>query len=153
MDTFNRKTKINIRLYIRLLAGLVFIGAITMVTDFNRQTFAQNKNTEEKDVSKLNVLNVHGRELGLVDTDGNVFNRYGRLLGSVAAEDGTIFNISKIVIGKVDKDGKVFNQSGTALGLVDADGNVYNVSGRKVGTVKASGNLILIGGAARLLLF
>ena len=153
MDRFSCKKKINIKLYICLVFGLVFTATITMISDFNGQAFAQTKKTEEKDESKLNVLNLYGRALGSVDTDGNVFNRYGRLLGSVDPKDGTVFNISKIVIGKIDKNGKVFNQSGTALGSVDSDGNVFNVSGRKVGAVKAYGNLILIGGAARLLLY
>ena len=91
MDTFNGKEKINIRLHICFLVGLIFIFTITMISDFNRQTFARAKKTEEKDESKLNVLNLHGRELGLVDTDGNVFNRYGKLLGSVNTKKGIVF--------------------------------------------------------------
>ena len=152
MDRFNCKKKINIRLCLCLVFGLVFTAMITMISDYNGQAFAQSKKTDEKDEFKLNVLNLYGRALGSVDIDGNVFNRYGRLLGSVDPEDGTVFNISKMVIGKIDKNGKVFNQSGTALGSVDTNGNVFNVSGRKIGTVNAGGNLILIGGAARLLL-
>jgi len=154
MEPFNGKKKIDIRLYICLVFGLVFISTVIMINDFNRQIFAQTEKekAEKKDDSKLNVLNLYGRALGSVDTDGNILNRYGKFLGSVDTEEGTVFNVSKIVIGKIDPKGKVFNQSGTALGSVDTDGNVFNVSGRKVGTVKAGGNLILIGGAARLLL-
>jgi len=152
MDTFKNKKNRNIKLYICLMVGLVFISTVIMITDYNRKIFAQTEKAAEKDESKLNVINIHGREIGSVDTDGNVFNRYGKLIGSVDMEKGTIFNVSKIVIGKIDPNGKVFNQSDTVLGSVDTDGNVFNVSGRKVGIVNAGGNLIFIGGAARLLL-
>ena len=152
MEKVDDKKKRNNRWYIFLVVGFVSVSTFNMMCYFNGQAFAQTKKTAEKDDSKLNVMNLYGRALGSVNTDGNIFNRFGRLVGSVDIEKGTIFNVSKIVIGKIDKSGKIYNQSGTTLGSVDGDGNVFNVSGRKVGTVSAEGNLILIGGAARLLL-
>ena len=115
------------------------------------EVFAQEEKRPEKEDSTWDVLNLYGRVVGSVDTEGNVSNLYGRSVGSVD-DTGIVFNVSKIVIGKIEPDGTVLNQIGTVLGAVEADGDVFNRSGRKIGSVQAEEKLIHIGGAARLLL-
>ena len=106
----------------------------------------------QKTEPRKNVFNLYGRPVGSVDEEGTIYNFYGVVLGSVG-KDGTIYNVSEINIGRMDPTGKVYNQSGTVLGTVATEGSVYSVSGTKIGSVLADENVILIGGAARLLLY
>ena len=81
------------------------------------------------------------------------FLENGVSVESVIGEAVSQISFHKKIIGKVDSDGKVFNQSGTMLGSVNENGQVLNRNGKKIGSVNADGNIMLIGGAARLLLF
>jgi hypothetical protein len=98
------------------------------------------------------VLNLYGREMGFIDSEGNITNAYGSELGSVDSK-GTILNVSKIEIGKVSEGGMITNQSGTVLGSVNDKGEVFNVSGNKLGEVKGETGIYKTGGAARLIFF
>jgi len=151
MDTFNDKRNLYVRVLICLVTGVFLFFSFSLTANLNRNAFAEETGSSQKEKPELNVFNIYGRAIGSIDAKGNVTNRYGRHVGSVDSS-GTIFNVSKNAIGKVKPDGKILNRPGTFLGTVDTNGYAYNVSGRKVGVVKASGDINLIGGAARLLI-
>lgn len=128
-----------------LLALLILVHTETPVS-------AKDEAAPGKTVEIGLALNLHGREIGSVDSEGKVYSRRGEFVGSVD-EKGNVYNISSTHIGMVDSKGEVRNQTGTLLGYADKEGNVYNRMRKKVGSVKGIGGLTFTGGAARLLFF
>ncbi len=128
-----------------LLVVMIIVGAGNVVS-------AKGKSNLKNGVERGFALNLNGREIGSVDSQGRVYNRYEEFIGSVDS-DGKVYNISLTQIGGVGSRGEVMNQIGTLLGYADEQGNVYNRLRKKVGSIRGIGGLNLIGGAARLLFF
>lgn len=134
------------------LKGIVPLLAAVFLVHNGTPVSAKEKVDSEKTVERGFALNLHGREIGSVDSEGNVYNRYEKFVGSVDKK-GKVYNVSMTHIGMVDPNGEVRNQTGILLGYADEQGNIYNRLRKKVGSVDGIGGLTFIGGAARLLFF
>lgn len=151
MNVSKKRKRPGHRVMILFLKSIVPFLAMILVNT-GTAVSATKEAGSEKLIEKGLVLNLAGRDIGVVDSEGNVYNRYEKFIGSID-EKGNIYNVSKIRIGTVNAGGEVRNQAGTLLGYADEQGNVYNRLGTKVGSVEGIGGLILVGGAARLLFF